>query len=186
MIFAETRTIFRHMALASRLVRHRSGVPMYQYPTGPDTPPVSVVRAGRDEVLERGRHIHDFPALWYVSSAGVVYVAAAGEVLDPSRVDRSGDGVGVFFDPVALGEDGESPWPAHRAHRAGVDHRTAHGREPPAAGRYRPVDPGGGASGRDSGSRLLLQAVPPDARHLPAQLARSARLITAASAERSP
>ncbi|KUH81101.1 MULTISPECIES: AraC family transcriptional regulator [unclassified Mycobacterium] len=104
------------MALASRLVRHRSGVPMYQYPTGPDTPPVSVVRAGRDEVLERGRHIHDFPALWYVSSAGLVYVAAAGAVLDPSRVDRSGGDVGIFFDPVALGEDGESPWPAWRAH----------------------------------------------------------------------
>ncbi|EUA52603.1 hypothetical protein I552_8711 [Mycobacterium xenopi 3993] len=29
-----------------------------------------MVRRGRDDVLERGRHIHDFPALWYVHAAG--------------------------------------------------------------------------------------------------------------------
>jgi AraC family transcriptional regulator, transcriptional activator of pobA len=101
--------------LASRLVRHRDGVPMYQYPTGPDTPPVLVVH-GRHDVLERGRHIHDFPAIWYDQAAGLVYVAAAGEVLDPSQVDRADHGVGVFFDPAALGVDGETSWPAWRAH----------------------------------------------------------------------
>jgi AraC family transcriptional activator of pobA len=104
------------MALASRLVRHRGGVPMYQYRTDPGTPPVSVVHAGRHDVLERGRHIHDFPALWYVRAPGLVYVAAAGEVLDPSRVARSEDGVGVFFDPTAIGADRDASWPAWRGH----------------------------------------------------------------------
>jgi AraC family transcriptional regulator, transcriptional activator of pobA len=103
------------MSLASRLVRHRGGVPVYQYRRGPDTPPVSVVRASGHDVLDRGRHIHDFPALWYVPT-GVVYVAAAGEVLDPSRVDRSDDGVGVFFDPTAVGADRDTSWPAWRGH----------------------------------------------------------------------
>ena len=104
------------MALASRLVRHRDGVPMYQYPTGPDTPPVLVVRAARKDVLERGRHIHDFPAIWYDDSAGLVYVAAPGEVLDPARVNRSEGGLGVFFDPAALGMDGGASWPAWESH----------------------------------------------------------------------
>jgi AraC-like DNA-binding protein len=104
------------MMPASRLVRHRDGVPMYQYPTGPDTPPVLVVRAEHDDVLERGRHIHDFPAIWYDDSAGLVYVAAPGEVLDPARVNRSDGGVGVFFDPAALGMDGGASWPAWESH----------------------------------------------------------------------
>jgi AraC-like DNA-binding protein len=104
------------MALASRLIRHRDGVPVYRYPTGPDTPPVSVVHAGRGDVLERGLHIHDFPAIWYDQAAALVYVAAAGEVVDPRKVGRSEGGVGVIFDPVALGVDGETSWPAWRAH----------------------------------------------------------------------
>ncbi len=45
-----------------------------------------------------------------------MYVAAAGEVLDPRQLDYLVDGVGVFFDPTALGEDARSPWPAWRAH----------------------------------------------------------------------
>lgn len=104
------------VTVGSRLVRHRGGVPTYEYPTGPDAPPVSLVTAEAAEVLERGRHIHDFPALWYVPSAGLVYVAAAGEVVDPNRVERSGDGVGIFFDPAALGVDAEASWPAWRGH----------------------------------------------------------------------
>jgi AraC family transcriptional activator of pobA len=104
------------MALTSRLVRHRDGVPIYEYPTGPDTPPVSVVRAARDEVVGRGRHIHDFPAIWYDQGAGLVYVAAPGEVLDPARVDRAEGGVAVFFDPSALGMDGRTAWPAWESH----------------------------------------------------------------------
>lgn len=104
------------MSLTTRLVRHRDGVPEYQYPTGPDTPPVLVIHADGDHVLERGLHIHDFPAIWYDSAGGVVYVAAAGEVVDPRHVGRSVDGVGVIFDPAALGVDGETSWPAWRAH----------------------------------------------------------------------
>ncbi|MGH3532624.1 MAG: helix-turn-helix transcriptional regulator [Mycobacterium sp.] len=104
------------MTGATRLIRHRGGVPVYQYRTDRDTPPVSVVRVGRDDMLEYGRHIHDFPALWYVHAAGLVYVVAAGEVIDPVRVSRTDGGVGLFFDPTVLGGDGRSPWPAWRAH----------------------------------------------------------------------
>ncbi|SOJ53488.1 Arabinose operon regulatory protein [Mycobacterium simulans] len=104
------------MTHAARLTRHRGGVPIYEYRTDPDTPPVSVVRGGRDDLPERGRHIHDFPALWYAATAGVVYVAAAGEVLDPGQLDDIEAGVAVLFDPAALGEDARSPWPSWRAH----------------------------------------------------------------------
>jgi len=103
------------MALASRLVRLRSGIPMYGYPTDPGTPPVQVIHAERDEVLERGRHIHDFPAIWYDQDTATVYVAAAGAVVDPRQVGRSERGVGVIFDPSALGVGGAS-WPAWRGH----------------------------------------------------------------------
>lgn len=89
---------------------------MYQYRTDRDTPPVSVVRTGRDDTVEGRRHIHDFPALWYVPTSGVVLVAAAGEVIDPAEGGELGDGFAVFFDPAALGQDARSPWPAWRAH----------------------------------------------------------------------
>src|SRR3981081_2393305 len=72
------------MTQAARLIGHRGGVPIYQYRTDPDASPVSVHRHIND-LGERGRHIHDFPALWYVPGAGVVYVAAAGEVLDAEQ-----------------------------------------------------------------------------------------------------
>jgi AraC-like DNA-binding protein len=61
-------------------------------------------------------HIHDFPALWYSDTAGVVYVVAPGTAVDPARVAHREDGVGVFFDPAALDGDGRSPWPAWRGH----------------------------------------------------------------------
>jgi len=102
------------MTQATRLSRHRDGVPVYRYRTDPGTPPVSVVRY--HEFAEGRPHIHDFPALWYVPAACVVYVAAPGKVLDPKQVFPVGDGVAVFFDPVALGEDARSPWPAWRTH----------------------------------------------------------------------
>ena len=89
---------------------------MYGYPTGLDVPPVSLVRGGREDVLERGRHIHDFPALWYAATDGLVYVAAAGEVLDPAQMADREDGVGVFFDPSVLGGSGTPPWPAWNGH----------------------------------------------------------------------
>lgn len=98
------------------MVRQRAGVPIYEYRTDPDTPPVSVVRSGPEDFVERGRHIHDFPALWYLPAAGLVYVAAAGQVLDPGRLELRDAGVAVFFDPAALGEDARSPWPAWRAY----------------------------------------------------------------------
>jgi AraC family transcriptional regulator, transcriptional activator of pobA len=104
------------MTEASRLVRHRGGVPVYQYRTDPGTPPVSVLHVGHDDLLERGRHIHHFPALCYTHSAGLVYVIAAGEVIDPRQIDRPNDGVAVFFDPTALGQDARSPWPTWRTH----------------------------------------------------------------------
>jgi AraC-like DNA-binding protein len=98
------------------MVRQRAGVPIYEYRTDPDMPPVSVVRSGPEDFVDRGRHIHDFPALWYLPAAGVVYVAAAGQVLDPGQLELRDAGVSVFFDPAALGEDARSPWPAWRAH----------------------------------------------------------------------
>lgn len=107
------------MTQAARAIRHRDGVPVYRYPAGPDSAPVSVHWHGpRDlgDFEERGRHIHDFPALWYVPGAGLAYVAAPGEVLDPQTLGPLEDGVAVFFDPAALGEDGRSPWPTWRAH----------------------------------------------------------------------
>jgi AraC family transcriptional regulator, transcriptional activator of pobA len=103
------------MTQATRLVGHRGGVPIYQYRTDPETSPVSVHHHIGD-LGERGRHIHDFPALWYVPTAGLVYVAAPGEVLDPGELENLDAGAAVFFDPAALGEDGRSPWPAWRGH----------------------------------------------------------------------
>ena len=104
------------MTQLARVISHRDGVPIYQYRTDPDTPPVSVHRHGPHGFGERGRHIHDFPALCYVPAAGLVYVAAPGEVLDPEQLYYLADGVAVFFDPAALGEDARSPWPAWRSH----------------------------------------------------------------------
>ena len=104
------------MTQLTRVVRHRDGVPVYQYWTDRDMPPVSLLRGRRDDLAEHGPHIHDFPVLWYVPAAGMVYVVAAGEVIDPARVADADSGVGVFFDPTALGSDGRSPWPAWQAH----------------------------------------------------------------------
>lgn len=104
------------MTQATRLIRHRQGVPVYQYRTDPQTSPVSVLRLGPDGFGEHGRHIHDFPALCYVAATSLVYVVAAGEVLDPEQLAHLRDGVAVSFDSAALGEDGRSPWPAWRAH----------------------------------------------------------------------
>jgi AraC family transcriptional regulator, transcriptional activator of pobA len=104
------------MPPSTRLVRHRGGVPIYQYRSDHDTPPVSVLRIGRDEVPERRSHIHDFPVLWYDDAAGLVYVVAPGAVIDPAQMGHADSGVGVFFDPAALDADGRSPWPSWRGH----------------------------------------------------------------------
>jgi AraC family transcriptional regulator, transcriptional activator of pobA len=104
------------MTAATRLIRHHGGVPVYQYRTDRNIPPVSVIRLGDGHVVEPRRHIHDFPALWYVPATGLVIVAAAGEVIDPAEAGDLATGVAVFFDPAALGEEGGSPRPAWRAH----------------------------------------------------------------------
>jgi AraC-like DNA-binding protein len=102
------------MPAPSRLVRHRGGVPVYQYRADSDTPPVSVIRA--DGILEHEVHIHDFPVLWYSDTAGVVYVVAPGAAVDPNQVRHRDSGIGVFFDPAALDGDARSPWPSWSAH----------------------------------------------------------------------
>src|ERR1700754_143517 len=102
------------MTQVSRLVRHRDGVPVYQYRADFDTPPVSVIRA--DGILEHDVHIHDFPILWYAPGAGQVYVVAPGATVDPRNVPHRNNGVGLFFDPAALDGDGRSPWPSLRRH----------------------------------------------------------------------
>ena len=104
------------MTQATRLARHRDGVPIYRYRADPDTPPVSILRPAQEDLVERGRHIHDFPVLWYAPVTGMVYVVAAGRVLDPGSAMLPDAGVVVFVDPATLGEDGRSPWPAWRAH----------------------------------------------------------------------
>ncbi|MBN3455459.1 helix-turn-helix transcriptional regulator [Mycobacterium sp. DSM 3803] len=101
---------------SARLVRHRDGVPVYRYWTAREAPPVSVIRGRREDLIEHGPHIHDFPVLWYAHTEGVVYVVAAGAVIDPNALVTGADGVGVFFDPAALGHDAGSPWPAWQAH----------------------------------------------------------------------
>jgi AraC family transcriptional activator of pobA len=103
------------MTAPTRLIRHDRGVPVYQYRTDPHTPPLAVIRRG-EQVSNQGRHIHDFPALWYRPGAGAVYVVAAGQVLDPAQLADFEGGVGVLCDPAALGEDGRSPWPTWRTH----------------------------------------------------------------------
>jgi AraC-like DNA-binding protein len=89
-------------------------VPVYQYRADSDTPPVSVIRA--DGILEHEVHIHDFPVLWYVRDAGVVYVVAPGSAVNPGQVPHRDSGTGIFFDPAALDGDGRSPWPSWRRH----------------------------------------------------------------------
>lgn len=104
------------MTQLARVISHRDGVPVYRYRAGPDISPIAVHRHARDDVGSLGRHIHDFPALWYAHGAGVVYVLAAGRVLDPGELYDLDAGVAVFFDPAALGEGARSPWPAWRGH----------------------------------------------------------------------
>lgn len=115
----------------ARLVRYRAGVPIYRYRTTPETPPVSVLRFDTDTPPGHGqRHIHAFPVLAYVERTGQpaagdpphsvpggeVYVAAAGEVIDPTVLTMTAAGCGVFFDPTALGGDGQAPWSSWRTH----------------------------------------------------------------------
>lgn len=103
------------MAELTRLMRLRRGVPVHEYPTDPRTPPVSVVRPGHHELSHR-EHVHNFPALWYDRTAGHVHLIASGEVVDPAHLRKAHDGVGLFFDPSALGEHRRAPWSTWRKH----------------------------------------------------------------------
>lgn len=119
------------MSEMARPVRYRSGVPVYRYRATPQTPPVSVLRFGPDHRPGLGRrHIHDFPVLMYFDRAGRMalgdpprpvldgdaFVLAAGQVIDPAVANTIASGCAVFFDPSALGGDGQSPWSSWPAH----------------------------------------------------------------------
>ena len=104
------------MASLTRPIGLRDGIPIYDYPTDPVTPPVTVIRLHPAGLPEKRRHIHAFPILTYLPSSGSVYVVAAGETIDPSWVSEHDDGIAVFFDPAALDEGTRSPWPTWRTH----------------------------------------------------------------------
>lgn len=99
-----------------RVERHRDGVPVYEYPTDPASPPVSVMRLHPDGPPEKSPHIHGFPILTYLPESGSVCIVAAGETIDPSAIEDAARGVAVYFDPSALGEGAHSPWQAWRRH----------------------------------------------------------------------
>lgn len=103
------------MLRTARLVRQRAGVKVYEYPISPHMPPVVVVPVGQKRLCEHGQ-IHNFPALWCDAATGVVYVVAMGATVTRAGVESSRDGVAVFFDPAAVGDDGSSPWLSWRTH----------------------------------------------------------------------
>jgi AraC family transcriptional regulator, transcriptional activator of pobA len=104
------------MPAPARIARHRAGVPVYDYAVGLDVPPVSLIRLRLAELPESRPHIHDFPAMTYFPATGTVFVAAAGQAIDPAKVFGRSDAVGVFFDPAALGDGARAAWPTWRAH----------------------------------------------------------------------
>ncbi|MET8874009.1 helix-turn-helix transcriptional regulator [Nocardia sp. NPDC004604] len=105
------------MTEATRVIRHRDGVPVYDYRTDQVTPPISLMRFDERHTPGNGSpHIHEFPVLVYVRPTGVVYVVAAGQVIKAATVGEFDGAVGVFFDPAMLGDAARTPWPAWRAH----------------------------------------------------------------------
>jgi AraC-like DNA-binding protein len=103
------------MLHSARLARLRGGVRVYEYPIDPHMPPVALARVGH-KTMSDGGQIHNFPALWYSHAAGLVYLIAMGAVIGPADVEHTDDGIAVFFDPAALGDDGASPWLTWRTH----------------------------------------------------------------------
>lgn len=104
------------MTSSVRPVSQLDGIPVYDYPTDPAIPPVTVFRLHPGGLPEKGRHIHAFPVLAYLPASGSVHVVAAGETIDPAWVRGRADGIAVFFDPGALDEGPRSPWPTWRSH----------------------------------------------------------------------
>ncbi|MBS9535858.1 helix-turn-helix transcriptional regulator [Mycobacterium sp. M1] len=103
------------MNYAARMARQRGGVRVYEYPPDPHIPPVVVARVGHDTLSPRGQ-IHNFPALWFDHGTRAVYIVAMGATIDPGHVESTDDGVAVFFNSDALGDDGASPWLTWRSH----------------------------------------------------------------------
>lgn len=103
------------MNYSARLARQRGGVQVYEYPIDSHMPPVMLARVGQERLSEQGQ-IHNFPALWCDRATGVVYVVAMGATIGPGQVDSTDDGVVVFFDPAAFGDEGASPWLTWRSH----------------------------------------------------------------------
>jgi AraC-like DNA-binding protein len=119
------------MSEMARPVGYRAGVPIYQYRSSPEVPPVSVLRfEAHTRPAHERPHIHDFPVLMYIERAGQTtvgdpprpardgdaYVLAPGQVVDPTVATTIDAGRGVFFDPTALGGDRQAPWSSWRAH----------------------------------------------------------------------
>jgi AraC-like DNA-binding protein len=104
------------MTSAVRPARHVNGVPVYEYSPATHQDPVVVIRSLPDNVLQKSRHIHDFPLLTYVAESSSVYVVAAGEPIDPVWIRNTPDVAVVFFDAAALGDSTRSPWPSWRGH----------------------------------------------------------------------
>ncbi|MGB3895365.1 helix-turn-helix transcriptional regulator [Mycolicibacter sinensis] len=103
------------MQYAAREVRQRGGVRVYEYSPDPHIPPVLLARAGRAALSEQGQ-IHNFPALWFDRRTRVAYVIAMGVIIDPGQVECTEDGIAVFFNSTALGDDGGSPWLTWQSH----------------------------------------------------------------------
>ncbi|WP_231390455.1 AraC family transcriptional regulator [Nocardia sp. CNY236] len=111
----------------ARLVRHRDGIPVFDYRTDPAVPPVSVLRAeGLMRLRHTRPHIHQFPILMYVSGSGAAYAVAAGHVIDPARSLECSPVAAVAFDPTSLAGDKHALWPMWRAHPLLVPFRHRH------------------------------------------------------------
>jgi len=126
------------MPESARLDRYRGGVPVYRYVLEPQTPPVQVLRFEHDDPHRDRPHIHDFPALLYVTRneepppadgataapgteqewprAGDLYLVAPGNVVRPpvSTFRRTG-ATAVFFAPEAVSHQGSraASWRSH-------------------------------------------------------------------------
>jgi len=126
------------MPAPARLDRYRGGIPVYRYVLEPHTPPVQVLRFEHEDPHPRDRaHIHDFPALLYVTRdeepppadrapaapgteqgwrAGDLYLVAPGNVVQaPVSTFRRTGATAVFFAPEAVSHEGSraASWRSH-------------------------------------------------------------------------
>jgi len=126
------------MPRSARLARYRGGIPVYRYVLEPHTPPVQVLRFEQEHPHPRDSpHIHDFPALLYVTRdeepppadrapaapgteqgwrAGDLYLVAPGNVVQaPVSTFRRTGATAVFFAPEAVSHQGTgaASWRSH-------------------------------------------------------------------------